>query len=217
MMDRSAKLMKESGMISNNGVFDLVGIEDLNKSYNKTNKAIHLQIDAKKIEIDRYKQLAEAERHANEKTLELLRSMDKLSETAVDAVDATSLDAVKLQSRSFMEMPKMNFAQNAENDLGSAQQELRKIYETAARIADAYIKEGESRKQGEEDRAKSQEQLIKSTIELLEKSAKRIQEKYEKQQKKAVEQAGKLEGDRDQLLRQINDNLGKLARNVALM
>lgn len=165
--------------------------KDYEKSYAKVTGSIRLHVDAKTIEAERYKKLSEAERRANEKTFELLRSMDKSSTTAVDAVDATSLDAVKLQSRSFSEMPQMNFAQNAENDLGSAQQELRQIYEKAARIADAFIKEGENRKKTEAESQKTVENRILDGIKAWQDQVKSINDQ--------------LKSERDDIFKKMQD------------
>ena len=157
--------------------------KDYEKSYAKVTGSIRLHVDAKTIEAERYKQLAEAELRANEKTLDLIRSMDKMSVTAVDAVDATSLDAVKLQSRSFTELPQMNFAQNAENDLGSAQQDLRKIYNDAAKIVEAFTKAAEDRKRTDEKTQTGLEERILKTFELVQKRIKDLNEEYQDQQK----------------------------------
>lgn len=154
--------------------------------------------------INTIKQLAEAERHANEKTLELLRSMDKLGETAVDAVDANSLDAVKLQNRSFMDMPKMNFSQNAENDLGLAQRDLQKIYNDAAKIADAFTKAGEERKKADTETQKVQEERILNVFKEVQSRITELDQQYKKErddifnkmqeyEKKSAETIEKLE------------------------
>lgn len=145
-----------------------------------------------------------AERRANEKTLDLLRSMDKLGETAVDAVDANSLDAVKLQNRSFMDMPKMNFSQNAENDLGSAQRDLQKIYNDAAKIADAFTKAGEERKKADTETQKVREERILNVFKEVQSRITELDQQYKKEwddifnkmqeyEKKSAETIEKLE------------------------
>lgn len=188
--------------------------KDYEKSYAKVTGSIRLHVDAKTIEAERYKKLSEAERRANEKTFELLRSMDKSSTTAVDAVDATSLDAVKLQSRSFSEMPQMNFSQNAENDLGSAQQEMRQIYERAAKIADAFIKEAEARKKEELDVANSLKQDIKTVTEQVETKIKELEDKVKRNNEKAQNDVARIEGERTTMLRTITTYVTRIGQNT---
>lgn len=157
-------------------------------------------------QINTIKQLTEAERHANEKTLELLRSMDKLGETAVDAVDANSLNAVKLQSRSFMEMPKMNFSQNAANDLGSAQQELRKIYNDAAKIVEAFTKAAEDRKRDDEKTQTGLEERILKTFELVQERIKNLDKEYQDQQKDIFNKIQEYEQKSAEALNKLEEN-----------
>lgn len=179
---------------------------DLQKSYSKVTESIRLQVDAKKTEIERYKQLAEAELRANEKTLDLIRSMDKMSVTAVDAVDATSLDAVKLQSRSFIELPQMNFAQNAENDLGSAQQDLRKIYNDAAKIVEAFTKAAEDRKRDDEKTQTGLEERILKAFELVQERIKNLDTEYKDQQKDIFNRMQEYEKNSAEALKKLEEN-----------
>ena len=206
MQDRSAKLMKESGLVSNNGMFNFAGVNDLQKSYSKVTEAIRLQADAKRSEIERYNQLAHAEREANRKTLDLIRNMDKLGETAVDAVDAYSTEAVKLQSRSFIEMPKVNFSQNAENDLGTAQQGLREIYANAARIAEAFMKEGERRKTADEATQKGLEERILKTFELVQQRIKDLNTEYDNERKDIFNKMQEYEQKSAESLKKLEEN-----------
>lgn len=205
-MDRSFKLIEESGIRMIDGIFSIPKDVNLETSYSKMTSAINLSISAKNIEIERYKRLSEAERHANEKTLDLIRSMDKLGETAVDAVDANSVNAVKLQSRSFMEMPKMNFAQNAENDLGSAQQELRNIYQSAAELADAFMKEAEARKKTDEATQKGLEERILKTFELVQARIKNLDKEYQDQQKDIFSKMQEYEQKSAEALNKLEEN-----------
>ena len=217
MQDRAAELMKGSGITSIEGVWDISGVKDMEKTYQMVTNATNLQVNAKKIEIERYNQLAHAERMANEKTLDLIRSMDKMSATAVDAVDATSLDAVKLQSRSFIEMPQMNFAQNAENDLGSAQQELREIYAKMAQITEAFMKEGERRKEEDQKGVDALNNDIKTAMGQVENKIKEIEKTVKDNNEKMKQEIIRIEGEKMTMMRTITANVTKLGQNTGTL
>ena len=67
------------------------------------------------------KNIAKAEEDANKKTLELIKSMDKYSQTSVDAVDAFSVEALKLESRRFkdtaLDVPTLSSASASEREM----------------------------------------------------------------------------------------------------
>lgn len=102
------------------------------KSYvSNTQKAVAIQ-----------QKLANAEKQANDKTLQMILALDKFKVTAMDFIDVNSTEAMKLQSRSFGSLPQFtpltaqqNAAQNANDKLVTA------IGEYTAKITELANKE----------------------------------------------------------------------------
>lgn len=69
-------------------------------------KSLNVYIQNTKNAIAIQKKLADAEKQANNKTLQMIQSLDKFKVTAMEFVDANSTDAMKLQSRQFGALPK---------------------------------------------------------------------------------------------------------------
>ena len=69
-------------------------------------KSLNVYIQNTKNAIAIQKKLADAEKQANNKTLQMIQSLDKFKVTAMEFVGANSTDAMKLQSRQFGALPK---------------------------------------------------------------------------------------------------------------
>lgn len=68
--------------------------------------------------------LADAEQRANQKTLQLIQSMDKFKSSAQAAIDANSTDALKLRYRQFQPLPTYTPVTNQQSASQQANQAL---------------------------------------------------------------------------------------------
>ena len=118
---------------------------DLQESYSRAKAAAELEIRAIQEEIKAKQKLANAERRANENTVQLIRSMDKFKETTVTAVKANSLEAQKLQSRRFETVTKVPLVTTAQTGLGESQQKLDDGYKRLNDVIKAYQEEAAAR------------------------------------------------------------------------
>ncbi len=160
LRSRAGQMYMDSGVSWNGGQVQLPtnANVDLTASYQKVKSAIDLNIRALKLEISEKQKLAQAEMRAVQNTMQLISSMDKFSTTAVDAVNALSTDAVKLQYRSFDRMP--TFApqqQQQQVGLAGLQNELQAAYQKAADVASAFNTEAENRRLAAENEKSQRE------------------------------------------------------------
>lgn len=118
---------------------------DLQESYSRAKAAAELEIRAIQEEIKAKQKLANAERRANENTVQLIRSMDKFKETTVTAVKANSLEAQKLQSRRFETVTKVPLVTTAQTGLGESQQKLDDGYKRLGDLIKSYQEEAAAR------------------------------------------------------------------------
>jgi TP901 family phage tail tape measure protein len=89
----SSKALNEVKSAIANGQYNAAA-KSLQSYVNNTQKAIAIQ-----------NKLADAEKQANDKTLQMIQSLDKFKVTAMDFLDINSTEAMKLQSRSFGSLP----------------------------------------------------------------------------------------------------------------
>lgn len=84
------------------------------KSYiSNTQKAVAIQ-----------NKLADAERQANQKTLQMILALDKFKVTAMDFIDVNSTEAMKLQSRSFDSLPQFTPLTTQQTSIQAANDKL---------------------------------------------------------------------------------------------
>lgn len=183
------RLGKEAGLSKDSlGFFvaEDAKFADPTASYNKAKEAFAMQIKALQEEINYKKELAQAEAQANQRTLELIRSMDKYQSTAVQAVQAGSADAARLQSRRFAAMPdaKSLMSTSSQSGLAQSQEKLDQLYRN---MAEASLRFAEIAKQ-EKERAEKQKGLLENNLKgVMERTESYLQEIKEMQEKKADE------------------------------
>lgn len=220
--ERAKTLFGESGVLWSGGKFSIPSLdnEKLESSYAKAKSAIELQIMAVQEDINSKKSLAEAEKQANSKTLELIRSFGKFSSTASEAVDAFSVDAVKLQSRRFAAVPKFEQRQTAQAGLQGAQSKLSELYAKMSQLAESFRQMADSRRQQTE----SQRNSLNAEFENYMTSVVESSQKAAKEQVKAIneliKQAEKIENKFSKVeesSRRTADNTGKTAKVVGNM
>lgn len=86
--------------------------------------------------------LAEAERQANQKTLQMILALDKFKVTAMDFIDINSTEAMKLQSRSFGSLPQFTPLTTQQESAQAANDKLANtIAEYSKKIAEFANKE----------------------------------------------------------------------------
>lgn len=183
------RLGKEAGLSKDSlGFFvaEDAKFADPTASYNKAKEAFAMQIKALQEEISYKKELAQAEAQANQRTLELIRSMDKYQSAAAQAVNAWSADAARLQSRRFTAMPdaKPLMSTSSQSGLSRSQEKLDQLYRN---MAEASLRFAEIAKQ-EKERAETQKGLLESNLKgVMDRTETYLQEIKEKQEKKADE------------------------------
>ena len=116
------------------------------------------------LEIKAKQKLANAEKRANENTLQLIKSMDKFKATTVTAVSARSMEAQKLQSRSFTTPAKVQPVTTAQQGLGQSQKELSDRYTRLTQMIDAYQREARAR---EDDAKEELKRLNKAALDIV--------------------------------------------------
>ena len=94
--ERAKNLLKQSQDAEKQGNFS-ASYDYFQKYINYSKKAAQLQ-----------NKLAESEKQANQKTLQMILALDKFKVTAMDFIDVNSTEAMKLQSRSFGSLPQFN-------------------------------------------------------------------------------------------------------------
>jgi hypothetical protein len=156
---KAGQMYMESGVSFNAGQVQISSgaNADLTASYKKAKTAIDLNIRALKLEIGEKQKLAQAEARVNQNTLQLINSMNKFSSTAVDAVNALSADAVKLQSRNFEKLPAFAPQQQQQLGLEKLQADLSAAYQRARDVAEAFNQEAGKRKTEAENQKASLE------------------------------------------------------------
>jgi chromosome segregation ATPase len=121
-----------------------------------------------KLEIGEKQKLAQAEARVNQNTLQLINSMNKFSSTAVDAVNALSADAVKLQSRNFEKLPAFAPQQQQQLGLEKLQADLSAAYQRARDVAEAFNQEAGKRKTEAENQKASLEAQMAGFMQKVE-------------------------------------------------
>ena len=207
---RADELSKQSGAFQD-GDLVLGDVEDLSKSYADVKAASELQIRAKKLEIDEYKKLADAERQANENTIKWIQSIDKLSERTAGAVRANSLDALRLQTRGFASVPASGMTFNAQTAQYDREKELRELYRVQGEQTKAFMDEIALRRQNDVADRADLEKSIQDSFEAIKTTADELLKKQEILQTKNLELVRKLEGEKQQLLQYINQNVTTVA------
>ena len=191
--------------------------EDLQKKYGLSKRAIELQISGMTKEIEVKKRLADSEAKANRNTLKLIQSMDKFKSTALDAVDANSVEAVKLQARAFSAMPKFTPSTTAQSSYAASEANLQKAYAQMAQMAESMRVQAEERQRQEQERLKNQqaqmEAYMAKTAEVMAHWQKSMAELDKKQQAMA-EKLQKALGSLEENSKKTADNTGALARKL---
>lgn len=180
---------------------------DLQKKYSLSKQAIELQISYMQKELDAKKRLAESEAEANRNTLQLIQSMDKFKTTAQDAVDANSVDAVKLQYRAFAAMPNFTPSTTAQNSYAAAEADLQKAYAKMAQIAEQMRLKAEERQRQEQARLDNQRKAMEISITRIGEVMTHWQDSINKLDKQQAELAKKLE----EALKKVEENTQKAA------
>lgn len=177
--------------------------KDLPTKYNLSKRSIEFEIKAKQKEIELRNRLAQSEYKANKRTLELIQSMDKFKTTAQDAIEANSVDAVKLQARSFSALPKFTPATTAQNDLSSAQASVRASYEKLAQLAESMRQQAAAREQQEKQRLDAQNAAMEKNL-----------SHWEDVQKHWLEQMEVLNKKQEELAKTLKERLGIMGENI---
>lgn len=191
--------------------------KDLPAKYNLSKRSIEFEIKAKQKEIELRNRLAQSEYEANKRTVELIQSMDKFKTTAQDAIEANSVDAVKLQARSFSALPKFTPATTAQNDLSSAQASVRASYERLAQLAESMRQQAAAREQQEKQRLDAQNAAMEKNLSRWEDVQKHWLEQMEVLNKKQEELAKTLKerlGIMEENIKKTADNTAKVAGNT---
>ena len=187
IMGKKAKeLAGESGVFASDSMeFDagqLGSVKDLTASYGKAKAAMDMQIRAIQEEINYKKELAQAEAQANQRTLELIRSMDKYRSTAVQAVQAGSADAARLQSRRFANMPNAKdlMSTSSKSGLSQSQAKLDSLYQKMEQMASAFAERAEKEKKDAEANKSLLEKELKDRIDKTETAIRANEERLRK-------------------------------------
>jgi TP901 family phage tail tape measure protein len=216
---RAETLFGESGVLWSGGKFSIPSLdnEKLKSSYAKAKSAIELQIMAVQDDINSKKSLAEAEKQANAKTVELIRSFSKFSATATEAVDAFSIDAIKLQSRRFSAVPKFEQRETAQAGLQGAQTKLSELYAKMSQLAESFKQVADSRRQQTESQRGSLASEFENYMNTVMESSQKAADKQVEAINKLIQDAKKIEekfGRVEEHSKRTADNTGKTAKVV---
>jgi TP901 family phage tail tape measure protein len=173
--------------------------KDLPAKYKLSKRSIEFEIKA----IELRNRLAKSEYEANKRTVELIQSMDKFKTTAQDAIEANSVDAVKLQARAFTAMPKFTPATTAQNDLSSAQSSVRASYEKLAQLAESMRQQAAAREQQEKQRLDAQNAEMEKNL-----------SSWEDVQKHWLKQMEVLDKKQEELAKALKERLGVMEENI---
>lgn len=199
---RAYELWQESGFSWTKGIQSGIDNGQLEKSYSNAKKSIELQIRALQIEIDNRKKLADAEKRANENTVKLISSMDRFKATASEAVEAQSIDALKLQSRRYEAIPSISMPISAQAGLQGAQAQEKALYEKMSQLAEIFKQTAQSRQTQAEGQKGIYEQELTAFMAEQNQNAARLEKKIVDEIEKIIKEG-----------KQIQERLGKLAEN----
>ena len=185
--------------------------KDLTAKYNLSKRSIEFRIQAIQKAMELRNRLAQSEREANARTLELIQSMDKFKSTAIDAVEANSVEALKLRARSFSAMPKFTPATGAQSYLSSAQASVRASYEKLAQLAETMRQQAAAREQQEQQRLDKQNATMQAHLTHLEE----VQDHWQKQMQYLNEEMKKLAKTMQETMGSMEENAKKTADNTA--
>lgn len=197
-----------------------MSLDEITKFYGEMKESLKIDTDIRKIRVKRANDLADAERRANDGTLKLIRSMDKFKATALDAVDANSADALKLQSRTFEKLPDYRPMMQSQKTADAEKSGLVEGYQRNDEVIKVFQDVLESvRVANESQKAnlESQKQKDIDAYERIKTELKEAQEGYVKQVDAFAEKVRDIMGilpDKLEAIRRNTENLKVLANPV---
>lgn len=214
---RADELWKESGFSWKKSIQSGLDNTQLEKSYGKAKKAIELQIRAVQLEIDNRKKLADAENRANENTVKLIQTFSKFNVTSAEAVDALSIDAIKLQSRSYAAVPEFRPVTSGSVGLQGAQEKERALYEKMAQLAETFKQTAQSRQLAAEGQKSKYEEELKNFMAEQNKNAKELEKTINNEIEKILKKGEEIQQRLGTLIdssKKTADNTGRSAAAV---
>lgn len=197
-----------------------MSLDELTKFYGEMKESLKIDTDIRKIRVKRANELAAAERRANDSTMKLIRSMDKFKVTALDAVDANSLEAMKLQSRTFEKLPDYHPMMQSQKTAEAEKAGLAEGYQRNDDVIKVFQDVLESIRLANESQKtnlESQKQKDIDAYERIKSELKEAQEGYVKQVEVFAEKIRDIMGilpDKLEAIRRNTDNLKALVSPV---
>ena len=197
-----------------------MNLEELTKFYGEMKESLKIDTGIRKIRLKRANDLAAAERRANDSTLKLILSMDKFRVTALDAVDANSVEAMKLQSRTFEKLPDYRPMMQSQKTAEAEKAGLVEGYQRNDDVIKVFQEVLESVRLANESQKtnlESQKQKDIDAYERIKSELKEAQEGYVKQVEVFAEKIRDIMGilpDKLEAIRRNTDNLKVLANPV---
>lgn len=213
------RLGREAGLSKDDSGF-FVGegakFTDPTASYAKAKEAFAMQIKALQEEINYKKELAQAEAQANQRTLELIRSMDKYQSTAVQAVQAGSADAARLQSRRFAAMPdaKDLISTSSQSGLSQSQAKLDQLYRNMAEVSRDFAEIAKQEKERAENQKNLLETHLKNVMERTEIYLQELEERNKNQNKDMLDNVKNMVGESSPIYKLL-DKMNSSVSNVS--